>query len=353
MDGDVEVEGVRSRGSSFAPWDVKQANRAFVILVLVGSSLMLLKAVTSHAPSSLGSVVAYALPLSYIGFAGVFVAVGDRFPPLFFTTQSVLGTALITLLDLVTDDQGTTAQLFLCFPVLYAASQLRPKGAYLVLAANVAAEGIIVFSSVSFRLALTDFIFSAVIFTSFATMLARGTAAQQQLTSILRHHATVDSLTGLVNRRVLDEAARSAIVAAAGSDAGAALILLDVDQFKVINDTYGHPVGDRTLAHIATVIAANTRTDSVISRIGGDEIAVLLPGCEYDIALRRAEQIVIAVHATPLLLTSGEVLVLSVSAGVAHAPTNGAELTALYAVADAGLYDAKRQGRNRVGVSIG
>jgi diguanylate cyclase (GGDEF)-like protein len=89
----------------------------------------------------------------------------------------------------------------------------------------------------------------------------------------------------------------------------------------------------------------------VLSRLGGDELAVLLRDCTPEIAARRAEDLLFAVGSTPLPLTDGTLLSLSISLGVAHVPEQQGDLTSLYHEADVALYDAKRGGRGRVGVS--
>lgn len=206
-----------------------------------------------------------------------------------------------------------------------------------------------------------------------SVVLTRNGTARRRMARLLAAQAGVDPLTGLATRRVLDEAVQRAMVAGQ-HQAGVALLLIDVDRFKTINDTYGHPVGDAALQHLAQVLAKNLRPDAVIGRLGGDELAVLLPGCEHAVALARAEHLVEAVRGSPLHLPDvpvpdvpgpddtdaqpggGTVLQLSVSIGVAHAPaqesgdlTHLGTLTHLYADADASLYQAKRGGRGRVG----
>jgi diguanylate cyclase (GGDEF)-like protein len=161
----------------------------------------------------------------------------------------------------------------------------------------------------------------------------------------------IDPLTGLATRRVLDDALQTALTGDV-HDGGTALAMLDIDRFKSVNDRYGHPIGDAVLVHIAAILAENTRPDTIICRIGGDEIAFLLPGCSEVSAVQRAERLVELIRDSPLRLASGEVLRLSVSVGVAHAPhPHDAETKReLYAAADAALYNAKRAGRDRVGV---
>jgi diguanylate cyclase (GGDEF)-like protein len=129
-------------------------------------------------------------------------------------------------------------------------------------------------------------------------------------------------------------------------------VLIDVDAFKAINDSHGHPVGDDVLVHLSTVLRGQVRAeDAVMSRLGGDELAVLLPGCSRDVAVRRAEDLHEAVRSTPLTLADGGLLAVSISVGVAHVPQHSTDRRGLYTSADAALYDAKRAGRGRVAVA--
>jgi diguanylate cyclase (GGDEF)-like protein len=131
-------------------------------------------------------------------------------------------------------------------------------------------------------------------------------------------------------------------------------VLIDVDSFKAINDSHGHPVGDDVLVHLSTVLRGRVRAeDAVLSRLGGDELAVLLPGCSRDVAVRRAEDLHDAVRSTPLPLSDGGLLALSISVGVAHVAQDSTDRRGLYTAADNALYDAKRAGRDRVAVAGG
>ncbi|MFC7574340.1 GGDEF domain-containing protein [Klenkia terrae] len=142
------------------------------------------------------------------------------------------------------------------------------------------------------------------------------------------------------------------LLTTARSATGTALVLVDLDHFTSVNDVHGHPVGDAVLQHVGAVLTAAVRsTDAVVSRLGGDELAVLLPGCPVEVAAGRAADLVDAVRSTPLLLADGTPLRLTVSVGVAHAPDHAADVRALYAVADAALYSAKRAGRDGFAVA--
>jgi diguanylate cyclase (GGDEF)-like protein len=234
-------------------------------------------------------------------------------------------------------------------PLLSAAMYLPRNGAWTCLALSLASLTFLaaVGESVTTYLVGDLYVGSCMIIAVVA--LVRGQEAQRHVANGLRRQALSDPLTGLVNRRVLDSALRSALADATSADPGNALILIDLDNFKQINDVYGHPAGDDALKHLADLLKANTRRDTIISRIGGDEFAVLLPGCIDADALRRAQQIVQAVRSTPLDLEDGRRVMLTISAGVAHERPETGSPTDLYGAADAGLYNAKRAGRDTVG----
>jgi diguanylate cyclase (GGDEF)-like protein len=188
---------------------------------------------------------------------------------------------------------------------------------------------------------------TAAIVTATALLVLSG-ERQDALVAQLQHQAAIDSLTGLFTRRVLDNAAASALSGAA-SELGTGLILLDIDKFKHINDEYGHPAGDEVLVRLAQLLMLGVRPSDTVSRLGGDEVAVLLAGCSVDSVLHRAEEILWEIRAHAFDIAPEISLSVSVSIGVAHLPTHGADLRALYSAADASLYAAKRGGRNQIG----
>ena len=182
-----------------------------------------------------------------------------------------------------------------------------------------------------------------------AVLLVRSGRVQHRLVDALRHQARVDALTGLVNRRVFDEALAGARTRRTAS--GTAL-LLDVDTFKQINDVHGHPVGDAVLVHLARILREQVRSDdAVLSRLGGDDLAVLLPDCPAEVAAERARLVHDAVRATPPALADGTLLSLSVSLGVAHTADRTTDLRGLHSAAEQALYEAKRAGRGRVALA--
>lgn len=263
---------------------------------------------------------------------------------------AVGGVVLICSLNLLTSDTSAAAQAFLAFPVLWAASHLRRAGVALVTALALLGDALTLVLLMPLAAAVTDFVFFGSVLVGMAVMLTRANGVQERLVTALREQARVDALTGLVNRRAFDDALATTLTRPVGS--GTALVLMDVDAFKNINDSHGHPVGDAALVHLAGVLREQVRAeDAVLSRLGGDELAVLLPGCAADVAARRAEELLTAVRATPLALADGTLLALSLSLGVAHVPALSGDLQTLYHAADAALYEAKRSGRGRVAVA--
>ena len=162
----------------------------------------------------------------------------------------------------------------------------------------------------------------------------------------VREAATRDPLTGAATRALLEETLEREASLAHRHGGVLALLMIDVDRFKGINDRFGHPAGDRCLAAIAECIARRIRSSDVLFRYGGEEFCVLLPRTGEGGARRLAERVRTAVDA--LRIPAGEGTIRpSVSLGVAAAlPGDGA--AELLAKADAALYRAKRSGRNRV-----
>ena len=156
----------------------------------------------------------------------------------------------------------------------------------------------------------------------------------------------IDPLTGCYNRRGFDEHLKVEMVRARRYRRPLSLMVLDIDHFKVVNDSYGHLVGDAVLRTVGDVLAAEFRTTDVVCRFGGDEFAVVFPETPRDEVMRLAERLrtrIEALYPHPALPT-----VLTVSIGIGAFPGDAAEPDALLRAADGALYQAKAGGRNRV-----
>jgi diguanylate cyclase (GGDEF)-like protein len=163
-----------------------------------------------------------------------------------------------------------------------------------------------------------------------------------------KSHAARDGLTGLYNRRAFDERLREIGAACDRLVNGSfALMLLDLDHFKKLNDSYGHPAGDAALRNAAGALQKLIRSGDVAARYGGEEFAVIMPNAEESGALKTADRIRRAIEKDQVVFEAARIQVTA-SIGVACWPRHGKELKDLVAAADRALYAAKQAGRNRV-----
>ena len=164
--------------------------------------------------------------------------------------------------------------------------------------------------------------------------------------------STIDSLTGLGNRRQFESRLKEESAYAQRHKQPFSLVILDIDHFKSVNDTFGHAEGDRVLVHVADVIRSILRADDCAFRYGGEEFVMLLRACEPQNGIQAADRLRAAMQTRPIELGEGEVRatrLITFSAGVA-APSSANQFSTedLLSRADAALYRAKRSGRDRV-----
>ena len=170
-------------------------------------------------------------------------------------------------------------------------------------------------------------------------------AALFNTTTELTEIANNDELTGLPNRRLLEDRMAQAIKSAARTRQIVAVLFLDLDYFKMVNDTYGHPVGDQLLKLVATRLKGLLRAEDTVARIGGDEFVILLSNLSSELqAITMAEKVV-KVLTNPFQV-AGQSLNIGVSVGVALYPEHDTNEKNLIRHADNAMYAAKRQGRN-------
>ncbi len=182
-----------------------------------------------------------------------------------------------------------------------------------------------------------------------AVVVFRDVTKERRLKRALSFQASHDALTGLINRREFDSRLQAAVQGARDGDGTHALLYVDLDQFKVVNDTCGHPAGDRLLRDVTALLQQQVRSADVIARLGGDEFGILVQHCTLEQATRIADQIRQAVrdyrfswndHATSI----------GASIGVVPITQDSENVASLLSAADIACYAAKDAGRNRVHV---
>lgn len=173
------------------------------------------------------------------------------------------------------------------------------------------------------------------------------TEALQIANEKLKELATRDSMTGALNRGSFFESAQHLLLLSQRQKSAVSFILMDLDLFKIINDTYGHFIGDQVLIHFTHTIKNLLRNSDLIGRVGGEEFAIFLPDTGMDDAFRLADKIRKAIgHST--LEIEGQMVNYTVSLGVESSEPKDHSVDELFKRADLKLYGAKDKGRNRV-----
>lgn len=187
------------------------------------------------------------------------------------------------------------------------------------------------------------------------SILSSKAAEYVRRVALLEQENITDPLTGLYNRRYLDQRMNEETGKAGRYRLPLSILMIDIDHFKKINDTYGHQVGDTVLNGIARVITGIARSTDIVARYGGEEILVIAPNTTLSSAAAFAERIRAAVEAAALIPAEAcggyRALPVTVSIGVASPPPGVIDARALIRSADEALYRAKEGGRNRVVVA--
>ena len=175
--------------------------------------------------------------------------------------------------------------------------------------------------------------------------------ANIQLRERLQQQSVRDPLTGLYNRRYLEESIQRELGRAKREQAPLAVIMLDLDHFKCINDKHGHSAGDKVLVAVSELLKRALRGEDLICRYGGEEFTLIMPGATLDIALLRAEHLRSSIEQLRIEVADDQQLNVTSSMGIAAYPNHGDDTQLLLSLADDALYEAKSAGRNQVHIA--
>ncbi|NTU89330.1 MAG: diguanylate cyclase [Actinobacteria bacterium] len=168
----------------------------------------------------------------------------------------------------------------------------------------------------------------------------------------LQYQSIRDSLTGVFNRRYMDETLERELMRSKRSKKPLGVLMLDIDHFKVFNDTYGHAAGDFVLKSLCKLLMSHVRGSDIICRMGGEEFVVIMPDADIDVTAQRAEEIRIKVSSEDLIFEGTSLGRMTVSIGVASFLDYNLNQDELLRKADEAMYRAKEKGRNRVEIVI-
>ena len=182
-----------------------------------------------------------------------------------------------------------------------------------------------------------------------AVIVFHDVTKERRLKRALSYQASHDALTGLINRREFDNRLHAAVLSAQRGEGSCALLYIDLDQFKVVNDTCGHQAGDRLLRDVTGLLQTRVRASDTIARLGGDEFGVLLEGCTLEQAMRIAEGVRQAIR-DYRFMWGASTLSVGASVGVVQIKSDTESVASVMSAADIACYAAKDEGRNRIHV---
>lgn len=320
--------------------DLHGASRSVAYLVLAAAPYVLITGLADHPSPVVRTAVlmtcAFQVLMGWVCWRYPYVL-----PEVFWLIAPVACAVLITEVNVVTTDASTGAQLFFLWPVLYAANFLGRRAIYVSLLTVYGGGAITVFI-VGGPHAASDFAALVLAMTMITVVVYALRNRADKLRRVLEEQARADPLTGLANRRHFDDELARAGVRARRKATPLALLTIDLDHFKTINDTWGHTIGDRALQSVAAAMTAVAGPEDVAARLGGDEFALLLH-TDREGALRTADALRTAVRGDDALPGGPPGL----SIGLAVLPEDATTGEDLVKASDQALYAAKANGRGR------
>ena len=324
------------------------AARVIALIGLAGGALAVLTAILPPAAEGSDLLVVITGSVSALVGAALLI-IRPRLGYRTLNALALLGTFLITLATHEGGAEGGTGAnvllyLWIC---LYAFYFLPPaQAAFQLAAVGIGYAWIVGSVEPDVDQAATQWLVALCSLAVAGVGAAPKRASRYGLVGELGRRASVDGLTGLLNRASFEERFASEQARAQRTEEPMSLLALDVDRFKELNDTLGHPTGDLVLRQVAVAISARIRLSDVAARVGGDEFAVLLPRTGGADAAAIAEELRGAIRSARAMEASP-----SVSVGVATAEAGSMSFNDLWAVADATMYEAKKAGGDQTAVA--
>jgi len=324
--------------------DEHGATHSVAYLMLAAAPVVVLTGIVLPDEHPVGWVIAVSLTCAFMaGFGSAARWRPGWIPDLWWLLVPHVAVAIIATMNLASHDASAGAQLFYLWPVLYTANFLSHRMAALTLTLISAGHAAVAFTSLTLAEALTDWISLTVALSLTAFVVASLRNRNDRLHQVLESQALADPLTGVANRRSFDADLARSVTWASRSGETLALLAVDIDHFKKINDTWGHGVGDQALQSVANALRVIARRgEDVVARLGGDEFVVLLRTDRFS-ARRAADEVRAALETVESLLCGPPGL----SIGIAVLPAHATTAEELRAAADTALYEAKELGRGR------
>ena len=300
----------------------------------------LIEGLLPHVPGySLAPIYAVAV------LFGFMLLVGPRLPRGALAINGPLGVVLVSYALATTRATASDSPVLYALPTLWMSLFFGRRGALCVVLCVALGDGLALaaLGPYGYPERWVDVMVSVTAIATVTTLLEE---RNERLLVTLSMEARIDPLTGLLNRRGFDERAAAELRRVIRVSRPYALIVLDIDHFKLVNDKWGHDIGDRVLRHVGGLLRAQAREVDILARFGGEEFVAMLPETDLAGAEAFAERVREA-----LRRQDGGLPVVRLSAGI-RAGESAAELAALVADADLALYDAKRAGRDRTQVFV-
>ncbi len=315
--------------------------------LFAGGALMTLAATLAPHSPQVDVTGAWVVIVCSALVAGVLWLGRDRLPPVTLLAGISVGTLMITFGIYINGerDGGAVAlnEIYYVWPVVFAAYYfpVRALVAEVLLVAMCYAAALSIVAPGP--IAITRWLIVVTMLAGVGGLISRLQARVHELVSRLSETARRDVLTGLLNRRGFEERLDAELARATRGERPMALILGDVDRFKVVNDRLGHPAGDAVLLRVARVFEEVGRRGDTVARLGGEEFVFIVPDADAEMAFELAERARIALESS----FAGEPIPLTASFGAVAFPVDGTTAESLLAAADRALYAAKHSGRNR------